>query len=121
MQNPYVVAQMCFVGAVLIDRNAPLIVRFFVFLNFGPRHLLSCLPQVVNIQKFPPASAIGIKSSHSIAKSGTLSGQFCQEMPFLPPPKTGDGREKEGILRSPRAFLGEFLAFFRQKSVPLRR
>ena len=72
MQNPYVVAQMCLIGAVLIDRNAPLIVRFFVFLNFGPRHLLSCLPQVVNIQKFPLASAIETKPSHSIAKSGTV-------------------------------------------------
>ena len=72
MQNPYVVAQMCLIGAVLIDRNAPLIVRFFVFLNFWHCHLLPRLPQVTNIQKFPLASAIEAKPSHSIAKSGTI-------------------------------------------------
>ena len=41
MQNPYIVTQMCLIGAVLIGRNASLIVRFFVFLNFG--HLLLLL------------------------------------------------------------------------------
>lgn len=41
MQNPYIVAQMCLIGAVLIGRNASLIVRFFAFFEF---HALSPVP-----------------------------------------------------------------------------